>query len=42
MEGRQFMNLKFLNKNTARWKLQAGFNVVVIVVLVVLICEVLV
>lgn len=36
------MNLKFLNKNTARWKLQAGFNVVVIVVLVVLICEVLV
>ena len=25
------MNLKFLNKNTTRWKLQAGFNVAVIV-----------
>jgi hypothetical protein len=36
------MNLKFLNKNTARWKLQVGFNVVVIVVLAVLVCEVLV
>ena len=42
MEGRQFMNLKFLKKNSVRWKLQVGFNVVVIVVLVVLICEVLV
>ncbi len=36
------MNLKFLNKNTTRWKLQAGFNVAVIVVLVILLCEVLV
>tara|TARA_R100000231_G_scaffold123550_1_gene93767 strand:- start:50 stop:160 length:111 start_codon:yes stop_codon:yes gene_type:complete len=36
------MNLKFLNKNTTRWNLQAGFNVAVIVVLVILLCEVLV
>lgn len=36
------MNLKFLIKNTTRWKLQATFNVAVIVVLVILICEVLI
>ena len=36
------MNLKFLKKNSIRWKLQVGFNVAVIVVLVILLCEVLV
>jgi len=36
------MNLKFLTKNTTRWRIQAVFNIVVIVVSVILICEVLV
>jgi len=36
------MNLKFLKRNKVRWKIQAVFNIAVIVVSVILICEVLV
>ena len=32
------MNLKFLKKNSVRWKLQVGFNAVVGVLLFLLIC----
>jgi len=36
------MSLRFLKKNVVRWRLQAIFNIVVIVALCLLICEVLI
>jgi len=36
------MNLRFFKKNVVRWRLQLIFNVAVIVVSAVLVCEVLV